>query len=370
MFESNTLFQVAVGAALIGCIAGMSGTLLMLKNSLSVAHAVSFATLPGLIIPFLFISAVNHWALLSGAAFLGILAAGQLIFFVSKKNIDSFTAIIITLSFGFGMMLLSVAEHFPGAAQIDFHRFLTGDASVIITTDNRQLGYIAAAVFCVFVLSWKELITVIFDPEFARASGISVKFFEALIAILLVVSVLTGLEAVGIIFIGSLIAVPAMAARQWTNDTGAIFILAIGFGAISSCSGSVVAAFLPGLPTGAAVTFFVCFFALISFFIAPCRGVLWRRFRKKYILRDPDNAKVLKLLRTLSLQNNFEHGHSADLLNSLFGDSSDIDSILLELKVKGFAVDNEPGEWSITKDGEEYINRLPLIAERKRKAGK
>jgi manganese/zinc/iron transport system permease protein len=365
MFESNTLFQVAVGAAMIGAVCGMTGTALLFKKALSLAPAVSFAGLPGLIIPFLLVSAVSQRALLFGAGTFGILAAVQLTFFVSRKNIDILTVIIITLSFAFGMTLLSSAQHLPGAAQIDLQRFLVGDASVIITNDNYLLGYIVLAVFSVFILFWKEIITVSFDREFARISGMPVKFFDALIAVLLVISVLIGLEAVGIIFIGALITIPAIAARQWTNDTGAMFILAIGFGTISGCAGSVVAALLPGLPTGAAVTLFAAFFALSSFFIAPSRGTLWRKFRKKTLMHSPDNAKVLEVLRSLSAQHGTGgHGHSAALINALFGDR-DTESILLELKVKGLAVDTAADMWSITRDGREYLEMLPNIPSKK-----
>ncbi|MDR2400050.1 MAG: metal ABC transporter permease [Deferribacteraceae bacterium] len=360
LFESNTLFQVALSAALIGCICGMSGSILTLKNAVSAAYAVSFASLPGLVLPFLLISTVKHWALLSGVAFFGTAAALQLLFFINKKNRDAFTALIMTLSFGFGMLLLSAAEHYPGAAQIDLHRFLIGDAAVNITADIRLLGYTAISVFALFILFWKEIIAVAFDPEFARSSGIPAKFFEALAAILLAVSVLTGLEAIGVIFIGTLITVPSIAARQWTNDTGAVFILAIGFAAIAGCAGSVAAALLPGLPTGAAVTLFVCSFALISFLIAPSHGILWREFRKKHILREPDNTKLLKLLRSLSAQQEplQGKGHSISLINALFGGDDEVDSILLELKVKGLAADNEQGFWYITRDGEEYIDTV------------
>jgi manganese/zinc/iron transport system permease protein len=335
----------------------MTGVFFMLRNSISIAYAASFASLPGLIAPFLLLSTVKSWALLSGAALFGTLAAIQLLFFIRRKDRDPFVTIIITLSLGFGMMLLSAAENYPGAAQIDLHRFLLGDAAANITSDNRLLAWTALAVFALSILFWKEVITAAFDPEFARASYIPSKFFELFAVILLAASIFIGLEAVGVIFLASLITAPAIAARQWTNDTGAIFILAAGFASISACVGSVAAALLPGLPAGAAITLFVSFFALLSFVIAPSHGILWGRFRKKHLLKKPDNVKLLKLLLSLSGGEvlNGERGHSISLLNALFGEDEELTSILLELKVKGFATDNAPNFWSITRDGEQYL---------------
>ncbi len=65
-------------------------------------------------------------------------------------------------------------------------------------------------------LAFKERKLVSFDPDFARAIGYPVRALELLMTTLLVLAVVIGVQAVGVVLMAAMLITPAAAARYWT----------------------------------------------------------------------------------------------------------------------------------------------------------
>ena len=79
---------------------------------------------------------------------------------------------------------------------------------------------------------------------------------------------------------------PPSAARQWTHRLEGMVLLSGGFGAISGLLGTLTSGMLGDVPTGPVIVLFLTFFAVVSLFIAPRRGIIFRAMRTRRKRRE------------------------------------------------------------------------------------
>ncbi len=350
-----TLIVVAAGAALLGGISGIVGTLAVLKKQSLLADAVSHASLPGIVLAFIFTGTRSHSLFLLGAAVAGWCAATQIFLLVQKGRLrqDSSLSLMLSVYFGFGMVLLSLIQHKSGAAQAGIETFLFGQAATMLMSDVKTIAIVGAVVCLLLLLFWKELLLVAFDPVYAAASGITVMKMEVLFVALVVGSVVIGLQTVGVVLMSAMLVAPAAAARQWTNNARLLLLISMLFGAASGVAGSVLSSFVPGLPTGPTIIVCVSVITFFSFFLAPKRGIFWTYMRRKTEQASAGSGAILEALYMLSLQHTDKdfHGHPYSVIQSLFPLKNNTAALLSELCARGLAVQTDRGEWSITPEG-------------------
>jgi manganese/zinc/iron transport system permease protein len=117
----------------------------------------------------------------------------------------------------------------------------------------------------------------------------------AILAGLLVLAVMIGLQTVGVILMVSLLIAPAVAARQWTTSLSGMVLLSGAFGMAAGVAGSVTSSLVDRLPTGPMIVIAASIIVIFSLLIAPRRGILstWRvrrirarQFRAELALTD------------------------------------------------------------------------------------
>ncbi|MDV7402445.1 metal ABC transporter permease, partial [Arthrospira platensis SPKY1] len=89
-----------------------------------------------------------------------------------------------------------------------------------------------------------------FDPDYARAVGMPVRFLEFLLSTITVLAIAAGIQAVGVVLMAALLIAPAAAARFWTDRLWAMLVLAAGLGVLAAWSGTYVSYVAPSMPTG------------------------------------------------------------------------------------------------------------------------
>jgi manganese/zinc/iron transport system permease protein len=193
----------------------------------------------------------------------------------SRVPFDSALAGALAVFFGAGLMLKSAVRS-PGAAGID--RYLFGQAAWLVNSDIWVIGGAGAIALGLLALFWKEFKLLTFDREFATGLGLPVVSLDILLTGLLVLSIVIGLESVGVVLMSALVVAPAAAARQWTDRLGVMTVLAGLFGAAAGISGSFLSHGLsaPGrsVPTGPTIVLCATAIVLLSF---VWRVLPWRR---------------------------------------------------------------------------------------------
>jgi manganese/zinc/iron transport system permease protein len=289
-----TLRTVLLGAAILGAVGGVLGSFAVLRRQSLVGDALAHAALPGVCLAFLVTGLREPLPLMLGAALSGLAGALALLAIVRGSRIkeDAALGIVLSVSFGFGTLLLTRIQHQGDAAQSGLDRFLFGQAATLLERDVATMAVLAAVVLLVVWALFKELKLLTFDPDFAAVVGYPVTGLSVGLTALLVAAVAIGLQAVGVILMVALLIAPPVAARQWTRSLGAMALLAGAIGAASGVAGTLVSAGAADVPTGPAIVLAATACAAVSVLFAPERGVVWRARRRAALAarRAPEAA--------------------------------------------------------------------------------
>jgi len=278
-----TLRNVILGSLILGLMSGVLGSFSVLRRQSLIGDTLAHAALPGICLAFMLSGTrTNEWLLTGG------LATGLVGIFVmmaisrwSQVKPETALGIVLSVFFGFGILLLTRIQHSNDAGQSGLDRFIFGQAATILPRDLVVMGIIAAISLSVVVLLFKELKVLSFDPDFAAAQGLRPGVTSSILAALIVGVVMMGLQTVGVVLMVSLLIAPAVAARQWTRSLSSMIVLSGAFGMLSGVLGAVSSSLGDRLPTGPMIVSVASVIVIISILAAPDRGILSRIQRRR-----------------------------------------------------------------------------------------
>ena len=283
MFQSYTFQVVTMGCILLGIISGVVGSFAVVKKQGLIGDGISHSTLPGVVIAFLLIGVKDTKMMLLGALIAGLLSA-MFVFSIVKNSrvkFDSALAVVMSVMFGLGTLLLSYSQSMPNANQAGLKNYIYGQAANMLSTDVEAMLFVGAIVLIIVMLFWKEMKLVAFDSEYATTIGYNVSFVNALMILLLVLAIIIGIQTVGVILMSAMLIAPAVAARQWTNKFSVMVILSAVFGAVSGGVGSLISIMDNKLATGPIIVVVATFIAMFSILLSPKRGVVYKLNQRK-----------------------------------------------------------------------------------------
>ncbi|EEY35818.1 metal ABC transporter permease [Pseudoleptotrichia goodfellowii] len=278
LVSDYTFRTIAMGCMLLGIVSGVLGCFAILRKQSLLGDAVSHASLPGVCLAFMITHIKNTEILLLGALFIGIVCIG-LIYLIqnyTKIKFDSALAFILSVFFGLGLVLLSYLNKLPGANKSGLNRFIFGQASTFVERDVKLMFYTGLLLLAIIILFWKEFKIVSFDAEFARTLGFPSKKIGISISVLIVVTVIIGIQAAGVILISAMIISPAVAARQWTDKLSVMVILSGIFGGFAGLTGTLVSITESNLPTGPVIVLIISLIVIFSILFSPKRGIIFK----------------------------------------------------------------------------------------------
>ncbi|WP_333646754.1 metal ABC transporter permease [Lacrimispora sp.] len=283
LFQDYTFQTVALGSALLGMISGVLGSFAVLRKQSLLGDGVSHSALPGVVIAFILLGSKNSEILLLGALISGLLSTLFIVTIVrhSRIKFDSALALVMSVFFGFGLVLLTYVQKLPNSNQAGLKRFIFGQASTLLQRDIILMGICGTLLLALVLLFWKEFKLFTFDSDFAHSLGFSSKRLNLLLSFMIVLAIIIGLQTVGVILMSAMLATPAVAARQWTNKLWVMVTLSAFLGAISGAAGTAASSLVPKLPTGPAIVVCISAILIISVLFAPGRGILHRLYRRR-----------------------------------------------------------------------------------------
>jgi len=365
LFTDYTLRTVALGAALLGISAGALGSFALLRRQSLLGDAISHAALPGIALAFLITGSKSSLVLVLGAGLAGW-SGSVLIAALTRRTpitYDTALGMLLSVFFGFGLVLLTFIQRMPDANQAGLDSFLFGQAAALMQRDIHVIFGIGALILLLTVLFWKEFKLISFDPDTGRTLGLPVRALEHLLTALFVAAIVIGLQTVGVVLMSAMIIAPAAAARQWTDRLGVMIFLAAAFGAFSGVGGAVSSSLAPNLPTGPVIVLVVSVIVVFSLLFAPNRGFVFRKIREWRSGRALRVDAVLVDLYTLASQHETaDHPHSERVLNVMSAMSGNARRTLRLLETLELARPIDEERWALTRTGEERAERV--IAER------
>ena len=266
--------KVIMGIAIIGAVSGVVGTFSFLRKKTLIADAISHSVLPGICLGFMFAGTKDPIVLLTGALVIGWISVWLIDYLSSttKLSADTAIALVSTLFFAIGSVLLSVISKSQNTEQTGLKNFLFGKAATMTTFDIQVFTVVSIAIFVVVILFFKPFQLVCFNHEFAKSIGVKVKRMEFLLSTLTVMTVAIGIQAVGVVLMSALLIAPAASARYWTNRLLIMIFLAALFATFSSVIGVMLSTMKNNMPTGPWIVFSLFTFTLFTLLFAPHKG--------------------------------------------------------------------------------------------------
>jgi manganese/zinc/iron transport system permease protein len=328
----------------------MLGSFAVLRKQSLLGDAISHAALPGIAIAFLITGAKDTNILLLGALVSGLIGTFWIKGIISKTHLKSDTALglILSLFFGFGMLLLTFIQKQPNANQAGLDKYLFGQAATLVESDVWMMIIVTGICLFVLLLFWKEFKILLFDADYTKTLGFNTKFIDILITTFIVLAIVLGLQTVGVVLMSAMLLAPAAAARQWTNSLSVMVFLAATFGAFSGVVGTAISASQNNLSTGPVIVIIAGVFVLFSFIFSPSRGLLFKQIRFIKNRRDLHLHKTLAFMfRIAETHENISHPHTVKILNNFQGYTK---GTLQKLVRKNY-VKLDGNMWNLTEEG-------------------
>ncbi|MFO0915809.1 MAG: metal ABC transporter permease [Pirellulales bacterium] len=244
-FQYSFMRQALLASLLIGTTCSLLGVYVVLRRMAFLGDAIAHTTLPGLVIAYL-----NHWNLFLGAIVAAVITALGIGWLSRGQRLREDTAIGVILSgmFAVGIVMISRVQSYR-----DFSHMLFGNVLGVTTGDLAGIALVSFLVCVVLLLVNKELMLATVDPLHGQSIGLSAERMRYLLLILLALTVVTGIQAVGVVLTTALIVTPAATASLITRRLNRMLLLAVGFSVSSSVAGLYASYYLSVSSGGAIV---------------------------------------------------------------------------------------------------------------------
>ena len=213
-----------VVATLAGGLCGLIGVYITLRGMSYIGHGLSHAIFGGFAASS--IISVNYYL---GAGVWGLASAFAINRVTRSRRIgaDAAIGVITTASFALGVALLTIF----GNKGPSFDAALFGSIIGVSAADVWALAAITALTVAVVFFNYRALLFATFDPEVAEVSGVRVARTDALLMLVLSLSILATLTVIGVTLVAATLVTPAVVARMLTNQFSRMLWLSTGIGA-------------------------------------------------------------------------------------------------------------------------------------------
>ena len=266
------------------------------KKELS-GDVIAHATLPGVTLAFIMTGVKSTVYFTIGSFISGMIAIFLIDYLPEKTNLkkDTVMALTISILFGLGLLLLSYIQHRGNSEQAGLSNWLLGDASSLMDSDVKRFFFLTFLLFTILFFCFKQWQLLCFDKAFAQAIGLPVRWLQLLFYSLTVFAIILGIQTVGIILITAILVIPVTAARFWSHRLPYMLAIAAFLASLAGVIGILLSSSYTYLPVGPCIVLAITFLGLFSFFFAPQRGLIarkWAHFQyRKRVFRE----NILKL---------------------------------------------------------------------------
>lgn len=257
-------------AVLVGLICAVVGSYLMVQRLALLGDAISHSVLPGLAIAFMI--GANIFI---GAFIAGVISTMAIAFIKTRSPIkeDAAMGIVFSAFFALGITLITIIQK---SNKIDLNHFLFGNILGVTLDEVWETAIIAAIILFVVGLLYKELLFYTFDPLGAQAAGLPVNILNFGLMLLIALTIVASMKAVGVILVLALLITPGATAYLLVKRLHQVMILGAGIGIFSSITGMYLSYFY-NLPSGPAIVLVVSGFFILALLFSPSHGIFTQK---------------------------------------------------------------------------------------------
>ena len=270
-FQHSFNQRAVLAALLIGFTNGYASAFVVLKKSALKVGSLSHALLPGIAVAILLVG-LHDWSAFVGALFaalligLGSLAVSR----GSRLDQDSALAILYTAAFSGGIILLRRI----GVTQ-EMDAWLFGNIMGLRDSDLWTNFWISFGALVILTALHRPLLMTLFDAEVAATLGVPVRFLNYLLLAVLIIVLISSLQAVGCMLALGLLVTPAATVYLLTDSTNALFWGGSILGGVASAAAVVIGWHL-NIEQGPTIVLVLGAVFLLAFLFGPKYGLFAR----------------------------------------------------------------------------------------------
>lgn len=323
-FEDANAVWVMVGSVLLGISASVIGGFAFLRKRSLMGDALAHAALPGVMTAFILFHAHSPLLMFFGALVSSFLGLFLMDWIPKHTKIKPDAAMAITLSFFFalGLMELSYIQGMEVAGKSGLDKILFGQAAAMLPSDIYLLSAVALVVLLTVAVFFQKFRLIAFNRSYAQSLGLNIAFYELVLALLIVMSVVIGLQIVGVVLMAAVLLTPVAAARFWGHNLSVMLLTAGFIGGLSGLFSANISYMAPAMPTGPWMVVVLSLVFAVSFLFAPQRGLIANVVKQRRLRRQVCDENVLRTLYVLNERHpaNRHHSKEALVLNLPFGE--------------------------------------------------
>ncbi|MGV1014411.1 MAG: metal ABC transporter permease [Methyloceanibacter sp.] len=260
--------RALVVSLMVAAVCAVLSCYLVLKGWSLMGDAISHAVLPGIVIAYVIGLPLAIGAFASGlscALFTGYLKEN------SRVKEDTVMGIVFSGMFGLGLVLFTKIE-------TDQHllHILFGNVLGVTPADLIETAIIAGGTLLIVLLKRRDLLLYCFDPNHARAIGLPVRVLHYGLLVLLSLTIVSALKAVGIILVIAMLIAPGATAYLLTDRFDRMLLIAAMTATGSAALGTLLSFHIDGA-TGACIVLVQAAMFVLAFLFAPKHGLLTMR---------------------------------------------------------------------------------------------
>ncbi|RAI82101.1 metal ABC transporter permease [Macrococcoides caseolyticum subsp. hominis] len=260
LIEFDFIRYSFISGILIGLLAPLIGTFIVVRRLSLIADALSHVTLGGIAFGMLLTKLL---AFTINPVWTGILfsIAGSLMIerlrSVYKHYQELAIPIIMSLGIGLSVIFISFADGFNQ----DLFGYLFGSISAVTFNDVVVIFSIFIVVVLFIGLLYKELFILSFDEEYASIIGVP-RYVHILFMLMVALVISASMRVVGILLVSSLITLPVASAMRLTRSYKELMVWSVVIGEFAVIAGLVTAFYLDITPGGVIVMLLVAILIL------------------------------------------------------------------------------------------------------------
>lgn len=261
-FLRNAIIAVLLAAV----VAGLTGSLVVVRRSTYLAGAVAHSVLAGIGLSIMLSGRFGLPTVspLTASLIAAVAVAGAVSMIGDRGYLrrDTVLSAVWTGSMASGIVFISCS---PGYQQ-SLTGYLFGSVLLITVEDLKIMAALDAVVVLVTVLFFNRFLAISFNAESAKIRGINVRFYEFVYHLLTALSVVLLVRVVGIVLAVALLTLPAAAAGFFARRLSVMMVAAVAVAAVLSLGGLFLS-YPFDLPPGAMIVLLSVVVYVIAAFV-------------------------------------------------------------------------------------------------------
>ena len=235
---------------LVGGVSAVVGCFVVVRGMSFFGDALAHSILPGVAISYTASGGYVASNLFIGGLGAGIVSALVIAWLTRKVEVkeDSAIAIVFVTMFALGIAIVSTQASYAA----DLSHILFGSINGISQNDLLMVAVMGAVVLLIIALLYKEFQIISFDLSLAHSLRLPVEFLRILLLILIALTIVASLQAVGIALMLALLITPAATARLMVKRLHHMIVIASLLGIASGVVGFYLSYYLD-IPSGACI---------------------------------------------------------------------------------------------------------------------